>query len=62
MNDTSSIYFDLGFLREENKILRDRVKDLEIRYSNLQKEYEETVKAYDNLVMDTLKRDLGEQL
>lgn len=58
MNDTSSIYFDLGFLREENKILRDKVKDLEIRYSNLQKEYEETLKAYDNLVMDTLRKDL----
>lgn len=58
MNDTSSIYFDLGFLREENKILRERIKDLEIRYSNLQKEYEDTVNKYDQLVMETVTRDL----
>lgn len=60
MNDTSSVYYDLGFLREENKILRQMANNWKVMYENLLKDYKDTVKAYDDLVMDTLKRDLGE--
>lgn len=49
---------DLKFYEEENKILRQMANDWKTMYENLKKEYEETVKAYDDLVMETLKKDL----
>lgn len=60
MNDVAKVYFDYGYLSEENKILRDSAKHWQTMYENLKKEYEEAVKAYDDLVMETLKKDLGE--
>lgn len=51
---------DLNFYEEENKILRQMANNWKTMYENLKKEYEETVKAYDDLVMETIKKDLGE--
>ena len=59
MNDIAKIYFDYGYLSEENKMLRDSAKHWQTMYENLKKEYEDVIKKYDSLVMDTLKRDLN---
>ena len=50
----------LKFYEEENKILRQMANNWKAMYENLKKEYEEAVKAYDALVMETIKKDLGE--
>ena len=49
---------DIKYYEEENKILRQMVNNWKTMYENLKKEYEETVKAYDDLVMETIKKDL----
>ena len=51
---------DIKYYEEENKILRQMVNNWKAMYENLNKEYEEIVKAYDALVMETVKKDLGE--
>ena len=51
---------DIKFYEEENKILRQMANNWKAMYENLKKEYEEAVKAYDALVMETVKKDLGE--
>ena len=51
---------DIKYYEEENKILRQMVNNWKTMYEHLKKEYEETVKAYDDLVMETIKKDLGE--
>ena len=51
---------DIKFYEEENKILRQMANNWKAMYENLKKEYEEAVKAYDALVMETIKKDLGE--
>jgi predicted nucleic acid-binding Zn-ribbon protein len=58
MNDTARVYFDLGYLSEENKMLRDELKHWKLMYENLKKEYEDAVNKYDQLVMETVTRDL----
>ena len=51
---------DIKYYEEENKILRQMANNWKAMYENLKKEYEEAVKAYDALVMETVKKDLGE--
>lgn len=58
MDDTAKIYFDYGYLSEENKMLRQEAKHWKIMYENLQKEFYRVCESYDKLVEDTLRKDL----
>ena len=58
MNDTAKIHFDLGYLSEENKMLRDELKHWKSMYENLMVEFEDVVKKYDDLVVKTITKDL----
>ena len=49
---------DQQFYEDENKHLRELVKHWETMYNNLLKEYGEAVKKYDELVQETIERDL----
>lgn len=49
---------DQKFYEEENRLLRQLAKHWEEMYNNLLKEHEELVKEYDNLVMETVEKDL----
>jgi len=49
---------DNKFYEEENRLLRQLAKHWEEMYNNLLKEHKELVKEYDNLVQETIERDL----
>ena len=50
---------DQKFYEDENKLLRELAKHWEQMYRDLYTRYEEVVKDYDNLVMETIKKDLN---
>ena len=56
---SKSVFLDQKFYEDENKLLRELAKHWEQMYRDLYTRYEEVVKDYDNLVMETIKKDLN---
>lgn len=50
---------DLLFVQQERDNYKELSEHWKEMYINLLKRYEEAVKDYDNLVMETMKRDLN---
>lgn len=58
MTEREKIYYDYGFLIEENKMLRDQMNHWKLMYEQLSAKHEDLFKSYDALVMETLNKDL----
>ena len=62
MNDVANVYFDYGYLSEENKMLRDTAKHWQTMYENLKKDddntfYTELRCSEGNNILDCMKND-----